>query len=384
MSIRLITRLIPWVGVFAVAFFVFYRVKLAPVPVLSHAVTRGSVVAEVMGTGTLEARVKTAVSARIQERLMEVLVDQGDRVTKGQLLARLDDSEAKQQVAIAEASLNAARKTVERVQADLARAQAVLELARLEDQRQRGLVASKAVSQAEADKAVEGLQVAEADQRRSLAATAESESQVLVAEKNLLFRREQLAFTEIVAPYDGLVIRRDRDPGEVLVPGAALLQLASTDELWVSAWVDETASAALRPGQPARLMFRSESGRERPGTVVRLGRETDRETREFQVDVRAAELPTNWTLGQRADVFIETGRQTNGWVVPSAFLLHRDGRPGVWVEEGGRARWTEVTVGLRGMDRVTLETGLAEGTRVVRRPDPQAPPLKDGQRIKSP
>jgi multidrug efflux pump subunit AcrA (membrane-fusion protein) len=60
---------------------------------------------EVMGTGTLEARVKTTVSARIQERLAEVLVDQGDKVKAGQLLARLDDAEIKQQVAIAEATL---------------------------------------------------------------------------------------------------------------------------------------------------------------------------------------------------------------------------------------------------------------------------------------
>ena len=70
-----------------------YRIKLAPVPVMAQKVVSGPVVAEVMGTGTLEARVKTTISPRIQERLAEVLVDQNDAVKTGQLLARLDDGE---------------------------------------------------------------------------------------------------------------------------------------------------------------------------------------------------------------------------------------------------------------------------------------------------
>jgi len=54
-----------------------------------------------------------------------------------------------------------------------------------------------------------------------------------------------MAFTEIHAPYDGLIIRRDRDPGDMLVPGGSLMQIISLDEIWVSAWVDETAMPAL-------------------------------------------------------------------------------------------------------------------------------------------
>lgn len=267
-----------------------------------------AVSSEVMGTGTLEARVRTTVSSRIQERLVELQVDQGDAVRKGQLLARLDDAELQQEVAIAEAVLAAAKRTADRVRADLERAKAVLAQAERDETRLRGLVAAQAVSQADADKALEGLKVAEADLQRSTAAIAEAEGQVLVAEKTLLHRREQLAFTRITAPYDGLILRRDREPGDLLVPGGSLLELISLDELWVSAWVDETAIARVAPGQPARVVFRSEEGRSYPGVVARLGRETDRETREFLVDVRVTELPKNWTIGQRAEVFIQTGQ----------------------------------------------------------------------------
>ncbi len=261
--------------------------------------------AEVMGTGTLEARMKTTVSTRIQERLAEVLVDQGDRVKKGQLLARLDDAELQQQVAIAEASLNAAKQTALRVEADLARAEAVLAQARLDEKRLAGLLASSAVSQTDADKSAEARKVAEADLKRSNAAIAEAQGQVLVAEKTLLYRREQLAFTQITAPYDGLIIRRDREPGDMLVPGASLMEIISLDELWVSAWVDEMEMPRLAPGQAARVVFRSEPEKNYPGVVSRLGRETDRETREFLVDVRVDRLPANWAVGQRAEVHIQ-------------------------------------------------------------------------------
>ena len=299
-------RILPWLIVAGIAGFAVYKLKVKPAEVIVPNVTQSDVTNEVMGTGTLEARVKTTVSSRIQERLAEVLVDQGDKVKAGQLLARLDDAEIKQQVAIAEATLAAARQTAERVSADLARSEAVLAQARLDHKRLMGLLASNAVSQTDTDKAVEALHVAEADLKRSNAAIAEAQGQVLVAEKTLLYRKEQMAFTQIHAPYDGLIIRRDRDPGDMLVPGGALMEIISLDEIWVSAWVDETAISKVAAGQMARIVFRSESDKNYPGMVSRIGRETDRETREFLVDVRVNELPKNWTIGQRAEVYIQT------------------------------------------------------------------------------
>ncbi len=382
---RISTRsFLTWLIAAALAGIVIYKFKFSPVPVVAHTVARGELVAEVMGTGTLEARVKTTISARIQERLVEVLVDQGDAVKAGQLLARLDDAEIKQQVAIAEATLASARQTAERVRADLARSEAVLALAQLDYKRQSGLVATKAVAQSDADKSAEALRVAEADLKRSHATIGEAEGQIVVAEKNLLFRKEQLAFTEIHSPYEGQIIRRDRDPGDVLVPGASLMQVISLSELWVSAWVDETAMPALAANQPARIVYRSEPGRSYPGKVSRLGREMDRETREFLVDVQATGLPKNWTIGQRAEVFIEAARQADAVLLPPSFLVRKAGRAGVFVNAGGKAQWREVTPGLQGKDHVAITQGLSAGDQVVRAPDGQKAALKEGQRISLP
>ena len=379
-----VRRWVPWLVLVGVALVIVVRSRWVAVPAAGHTVVRGELVVEVMGTGTLEARVKTTVSARIQERVAEVLVDEGDAVEAGQLLVRLDDAESRQQAAIAAASLEAARQTATRVRADLDRADAVLAQARLDAGRINDLVAARTASQSEADKAAEALRVAEADLKRAHAAIAEADGQVVVAQKTLLFRQEQLAFTEIRAPYAGLVIRRDRDPGDVLVPGASILQLISLRELWVRAWVDETAVAGLAADQPARVVFRSEPGRNRPGRVSRIGRETDRETREFLVDVRVGELPPNWTIGQRAEVFIETGRLADAVLIPPAFIVWKAGRSGVLVNEGGRARWREVSTGAQGGGQVAITSGLEPGDQVVRAPAGVPGAALEGKRLRLP
>jgi HlyD family secretion protein len=370
-----------WLVLALLAVAVVVRIKLASVPVRMHEVKSGPVVAEVMGTGTLEARVKTTISPRIQERLAEVLVDQGDHVQAGQLLARLDDGELRRQVEVSEAALASAKATAVRVRVDEARAEAVERQAALEHKRISDLVATKVSSPSEMDKAIEQLRVAETDLQRARAATMEAQQQVNTSEKNLAYQRERLGFTQILSPYDGLVTRRDRDPGGVVVPGGSLLQLVATNAIWVSAWVDETAIAGLQTGQPARVVFRSEPARSYAGEVARLGREADRETREFIVDVRVKELPANWTIGQRAEVFIETGHKTDSLVVPPHFLQSRAGKTGVFIANGGKAAWRDVTPGLRGREAVEITQGLSAGERVVAPADPKQPPLKPGQRV---
>ena len=370
-----------WLLLLVVVVVAGYRLKFSPTPVTTHTVATGEVRGEVMGTGTLEARIKTTISPRIQERLAEVLVDQGDSVKSGQLLARLDDAETKQQVAIAEATLAAARATVDRVKSDEARARAVLQQAQLDHRRSTELLAGKIASQADFDKAAEVLHVAEADLKRAQAAIVEAESQGFTAEKTLLYQKEHLAFTEMRSPYDGLVTRRDRDPGGIVVPGASILQLVATNEIWVSAWVDETAMTGLKAGQPARIVFRSEPGKSCAGEVARLGREADRETREFVVDVRVKELPENWTIGQRAEVFIETGRKSGIVAIPQPYLLWREGKPGVFVNDHGKARWRELTQGLRGLKDLEVTQGLTAGEQIVKPAAGQKQPLADGQRI---
>lgn len=359
---------------------VTYWVRFAPVSVTPHRIARGQIVAEVMGTGALEAHVKTTVSSKISGRIAEVLVDQGERVKQGRLLVRLDDEELRQQVAIAEANVEAAVAAVQRLNTDKARATAVYTQAETHHARVQALVERNVSTREELDKATELLSISQADLARAEAAITEGQKELIAAERTRQYHRARLADTEINAPFDGLIVRRQRDPGDVVVPGSSILTLISTNELWISAWVDETEMGKLKEEQPGRVVFRSESDRSYPGTVVRLGREVDRETREFIVDVRVLELPQNWAIGQRAETYIETARTASAVLLPAQYLVRRDDRPGVFVDRNGVAEWRVLTLGLRGTGMVEVVEGLQPGEVIVVPSDPRNS-LRGGQRI---
>ncbi len=151
-----------------------YKVKFSPVPVMTEPVAVGPVIEEVLGTGTLEARYQTTVSPKIQGLIVELLVDQNDSVKKGQLLARLDDSELLREVSTQEAVVKAAESTVDRAKADEARATAVLDQAHRDYERYAGLLATKSISQESMDKTAENLAIAQAEAARGLAAVTEA------------------------------------------------------------------------------------------------------------------------------------------------------------------------------------------------------------------
>lgn len=380
---RWVWRILKVVVAVAAIVALAYWVRLAPVSVAQHQVVRGRIVADVMGTGTLEPHIKATVSSKISGRIAQVLVDQGCQVTKGQLLVRLDDEELKQQVAIAQANREAAQAAINRLKTDKERATAVFDQAKKSHVRVDSLIAKNAISREDFDRAVEALSVAQAELSRAEAAITEGHKELIVAEKTLEYHRARLADTQISAPFDGLIVSRQRDPGDVVVPGSSILTLISTDELWISAWVDETEISKLGEKQPARIVFRSEPGHSYAGGVVRLGREADRETREFIVDVRVFELPENWAVGQRAEVYIETDRKDSAVLMPAKYVVRRGDQAGAFVETNGSAKWRPLELGLRSTDTVEVTEGLEPGEAVVVPSDPRNR-LRDSQRITTP
>ncbi len=383
---RLVRRL--WRGLKALILLgviatVVYWMRFSPVAVTEHRIQRGEIVAEVMGTGTLEARVKSSISAKISGRVKEIFVDQNDRVTANKLLIRLDDVELRQQVGIAEANLATAEAALQRLQADRGSATAIAEQAKKDYDRMTRLLPTKAISQSDFDQSVEAVGIATAGLNRMEAAINEGEKEIVAARETLDYHRARLTDTEIIAPFDGLVVRRQRDPGDIVVPGSPALSLISTGELWISAWVDETDMARIQEGQPARVLFRSEPEHAFPGTVTRLGRETDRETREFIVDVRVLELPRNWAVGQRAEVYIETARESSALLLPAQYVVWQENTPGVFVNTNGHAVWRTLTLGLRSYDTVAVLDGLEADECVVISADSKTI-LRNGQRITVP
>jgi len=207
-----------------------YWLKFSPVSVREHQVELGEIVAEVMGTGTLEAHFKSTISPRISGRIQEVFVDMGDSVTAGKLLVKLDDVDMKPQVEIAQASVVVSQAALDRLQADRGQALAVLEPTTANHKRALSLLPSRAISQEDADKITADWKVAQAGVARAEAAIVAGRKQLIAAETNLTYRKALLGDTEIVAPTDGLIVQRQRDPGDIAVPGSAILTLISPKE----------------------------------------------------------------------------------------------------------------------------------------------------------
>lgn len=363
-----------------IAFFVFYQLKLKPIPVNTASSKEESISAEVMGTGTFEARFQATVSAKIQGRITELFVDQNDSVKEGQLLAQLDDLELKQEVSVASATLEAAKATVERLKAEETRAHAVLEQAKRDFERYSSLQTSKSVSQETLEKNREKLEIADAEIAKTVAATNEAKKQVITAEEKLRFEEAKLADTKIKCPFTGIITRRDREIGDIVIPGASIFQLISTREMWVSSWVDESAIADVKVNDEARIVFRAEPDKQYPAKVARLSREVDRETREFKVDVRAESLPQSWAVGQRAEVYIQTAKKDGVITIPTKALAWDKGKPGVMLADGSHAKWQPIKIGLKGIDKVEVLQGLKKDDAVILNTNKMQIP--DGQRIK--
>jgi len=357
-----------------------YFVVLKPLPALAHRATLGTVVEEALGSGSIESRRLVGVGFEVTARVASILVDQGDSVAADQELARLDDQTFRADVASARQEAFLVESTLKRLEADIARGMAVLEGARDGLRRIIPLVEARTASEEQLDVAREREKVAVAELARAEAALAEGQAATSVAGGKLHRAEVELARTVLRSPFDGTVILREREVGDVAVPGAPVLRLAASDTVWASVWVDESHLGSLRVGLPARIVLRSDPERTLPGLVARIGREVDRETRELLVDVAFLETPPQLIFGQRVDLWIELSRATGTLCIPANLLVRVDGAEGVLVEVGGRARFRPIVLGAVGRDLLEVESGLSAGDRVLE-PRTGKRKLKDGSRV---
>lgn len=358
-----------------------YFAVLRPQPVLAHTVGKGDVLAEVLGTGSIETRRTIDLGFEVTGRVVRLTADQGDSVKAGQELAAVDDETYRADLALVREELDLALAGVARLEAELARAEAVHAGAEAHAGRTRRLHEQRIVSPEALEEAEERLRIAVADLARARAAKVEGERRAATTRQALTRAEALLARTVARSPFDGVVLRRNREVGDVAVPGAPVLRLAATDVVWASVWVDETFLDRLRPGQPARIHLRSAPDLPLRGTVTRIGREVDRETRELLVDVTLEAAPARLAIGQRVDLWIEVDRATDAVRVPPQFLARSGDRVGVWVLADGRAGFRTVELGAQSREWVAVTAGLAAAEVVVRVAEPGAPTLREGRRV---
>jgi RND family efflux transporter MFP subunit len=343
----------------AVGWWRFGRAIDVPVAV----VVEGAIPARVVGPGTLQARVPVTVAARVGSTVAEVRVDVGDAVRAGQPLVVLDDRDLAARLGVVGGQQEAMRRNVEGARAALAKARADLELARAKRARDAQLLERGFVSQAVLDASVAAADGAAAAVESARATLAAREADVRTLSQEARYAETVLSHTRIASPIDGMVVQRLVEAGTSTVPGTPLLKLVDPSTLWVATRVDESVVGRVEPGQPATIRLRS--GSTHAGRVARIARQSDAATRELDVHVAFDEIPARFAIDQEAEVTIRVG-EDRGLLVPAGALVRdRQGRQGVLVLDGGRARFRPVRTGGEADGRVRVVEGLDAGATVV-------------------
>ncbi len=351
-----------------IAAIAFYFWKLAPVKVPVFEVKSSPIQQTVSGTGTLEGKTRLSISSRETGVIKKLYADQGDTVKKGTFLAEMDADDIIQQMKVAEAEYSVAQASLQRINAEIRSAKANLEYADAMFKRSEKLLSSNAESRSTYDKNRQNMLVAAADLEQAEKRRVEAESTLIKHQAQIAYYKTKLSETRMNAPFDALILRRNREQGAVVNPGVSIMDIVDTSAIWASVWVDETQIAHLRNGLAADVIFRTLPQQVFRGKICRLWKETDRETREFKVDIALEKLPRNWTLGQRLEVFIKINEPKTCVNIPSNLISWQNNFPFVLCINEGKITLRPVKTGIRSKDKVEIISGLTAGDKIVMMP----------------
>ncbi len=352
-----------------------YRFVFHAVDVEAAQVRTGVLQEKIHGPGTVQARIGVVVSTRVTGLIAAVHADHGDHVRKGQLLATLDDRDLAAKTAAARAALSAARQNIGAAEAALRKAQADLALAQSTHKRNQEMFRKGYISQNALDTSEAALRSAESGEQSAAAALAARRAEVHNVEQELRYAETLLSYARITAPMDGVIIQREAEAGDTVMPGSPIFRMVDPATLWVVARIDETVAGRVRLNQPAHIHLRS--GREVPGRVARIARQSDAATRELEVSVAFAEPQEYFTINEEAQVTI-LADETQGLLIPVSALVQREGRQAVLVVNDGRARLRPVRTGIVDGKHVLVQDGLGPDETVLSSPQN----IRPGQRVR--
>ncbi|MBP8272791.1 MAG: efflux RND transporter periplasmic adaptor subunit [Acidobacteria bacterium] len=339
---------------------------LAPIPVTVTPVVRQDVAPALFGVGTVEARRAYLIGPIAAGRVKRVLVDVGDSVTTGQLLAEMEPVDLDTRVAATAAAVERGRSAVSAADAQARDVRSRQTWAMTESRRTQALGAAGAASQSAVDAARQAEQSAEAQLMAAEATLEVARRDLVRLEADTGGAQQQRGNLRLVAPADGLVTARDAEPGSTVVAGQAVLRLEDPRSVWISVRLDQARSDGLRAGLIARITRRADPLTSMAGTVVRVEPISDAVTEERIAKVAFNRPPVGLSSGEMAEVTLTLPPVKDAVVVPNASLRHRGAQQGVWRYADGQLGFVPVTTGAEGLDgTVQILEGLHVGDQVV-------------------
>ena len=308
-------------------------------PVLTITVAPGAAATRDVYSGEVRARVETDLAFRIGGKIAARLADAGARVSKGQVLARLDPEDVK--------------LAAEAARAQLASAEAEHTLAKAELERAGDLLAKKFISQSAYDTRKAGYAAAQArvEQARSQAAITAN----------------QQAYATLAADADGVIVSFSAESGQVVAAGQPVLRLARHGEMEIVINVPEGQVARFRPGQDVAIALWADPATHFPGRVREIAGGADAVTRTFTVRVSIVQAPPGVRVGMSANVMLRPSLDAALVVVPLTALVRQGEAAAVWVVDpkSSQVQLRPVQLGQYREDGATILSGVAAGEIVV-------------------
>jgi len=342
----------------------------------------GAAGAVLNASGYVTARRRATVSSKVTGKVLEVYVEEGQAVKEGQILARLDAAQVRAMLQVAEAQLAAAQHAAAEDQARLHEAELTLD-------RRRQLVKEKVISRAELD-------AAEAEVASLKARIALAHEQVEVAKSQVNARRTELSDMVVRAPFDGVAISKDAQPGEMISPVSAgggftrtgICTIVDMSSLEIEVDVSEQYINRVTPGQPVEAVLDAYPDWPIPANVITTVPSADRQKSTVRVRIAFDQLDprilpdmgvkTSFLPEKAADAPKEPPRPRI--LVPKTAVRTVDGDTIVFVVRGDRVERRAVRVGIDDGGQIEIASGLSAGERVV----VEGPAtLVDGARVRS-
>ena len=331
-------------------------------------------------SGYVTARRIATVSSKITGKVDEVLIEEGQVVEAGEVMARLEATDAQAQQDLAQARLEAARN-------DASRADAQLKLARQTLARTRDMAAQKLVAAAALDQAQ--------GEHDALAAQVQSaRSNIRVAEQSLALARIGVDNTVVRAPFAGVVTVKAAQPGEMISPISAgggftrtgIGTVVDMDSLEINVDVNEATIGRVKPGQKVEAVLNAYPDWRIPAEVIAIVPTADRSKATIKVRIALLERDERVVpdMGVRVSFLEDAPPPTanapvaTGVTVPAGAVVQREGRTVTFVVRDGRASQREVQVADARDGRSRVSRGLAVGEKVVLAPPAE---LADGAKV---
>lgn len=334
--------------------------------------------AVLQATGYVVARRQATVSAQITGTLTEVLIEEGEHVKKGQVLARLDPAGY-------QAQLNATKAQYAAAQAQTAQARAQLMQNRRDAQRLQEIAAQGLVSKQQAEQAD-----TQVDTSRAALNAASKQAQAALAQ--VAAAQVDYDYTVVRAPFDGVVTDKAAQVGEIVSPLSAgggftrtgVATIVDMDSLEVDVDVNEAYIGRVKPDMPAEAVLDAYPDWRIPAHVIAIIPSADRSKATVKVRIAFDKkdprvLPEMGVRVSFLEKRADDSKPIAGVLVPKTAIVQRDGHPVVFVIQGNRAKQAQVTTGSDFNDLQQVTAGLDAGAQVVKVPPTE---LKDGAKVK--